>query len=410
MSRLSVKSLESFFVAIVRFFPLLAVGGLVIGTGAGCGPRTAIADMARGGEWRNVVLEEASVPLADELRILVWTDYLAPEILANFEEHYGVRIVADHFSTNEELYAKLMEPDAAYDLIMPSDYMVQELREEGLLQRLGRDKIPNFGRIDPRFFANSYDPELLYSMPLFYDCVGIALNVRHVAGLLLTKEAVVEAHNERLVIGRRAITNEMRIAMGSALILLGHSPNTREPEEIAHARDFLIQTIRNGGLQFYNDAMTEQLAEEEVIVAIAWSGAVGAAQRLNDDVRFVIPRGSVIAGFDCFAIPKNARSAPTARVFLNYLLVPEITAALTNYNNFANTSHSSRAFVDREIANGPGYMFPLLDSAVFLEDVGEARPLYEQAWAKVRATPQPDIVPEPLPVVGQLEDDSVPSE
>ncbi len=370
--------------------------GVVVALAA-CGPTSQISDRGEGQEWRNVVLGDAPFPVARELRVLIWHDYLDPDLVSHFESRYRIRIHADFFSTNEELYAMIQRAEVPYDLIMPSGYMVEKLREEGFLQPLGREYIPNFGRIDARFFGLQFDPGLEYSLPLFYYGMGVAINVQYVAGMPLDWQALAKSGSHPLVRGRRALIDEMRVAMGTALIMLGYDANTTDPAEIRRAGDFLVDTIRTGGLRFYNDEMPDKLAEEEVLVAVGWNGAAGAALRRNGMVRFVIPQGPVVTGVDCFAIPANAREVNTARLFLDYLLIPEVTAALSNYSTYANTSSSSRGFVLREIRNGPGYMFPLADSAVFLKELGSALEYYEETWSRVKATPQPPINPLPLP-------------
>lgn len=242
-----------------------------------------------------------------------------------------------------------------------------------------------------------HDFGLKYSVPFYLSTAGIAFNFKYSSGLPLTWSEFSEETNHPLARGRIVAQDEMRTTLGTTLLMLGFSPNTRNPQEIARARDLLLAVKSEMGLQFDIDHMFDLLANEDVIVGIAWGGDAARALSKNAFVRFIVPRGPSITEIDSFCVPVTAQHPETAEFFINYLLTPEISAALTNFSFYANTSSASRAFISPEILNGPSYMEPLHDSAAFLEDVGEASQYYRDAWKVVKETPGPDISKVPLP-------------
>lgn len=384
-------------IGCLRGVTWLVTSLLVIFLQAGCGPKIRLEELDTGGRWRHLDFPRAPFPLSQELNILVWEGYLPEDVIDHFEETYKVKINVELISGNEEIYTKITRPGAHYDLIMPGTYMVQQLIREQRLRVIDHARIPNLHQISPDYFELEFDPALKHAVPIYHSTVGLAMNVKYAQGLPLTWPEFAVETDQPLAHGRIAIPDEMRVVLGTALLMIGHSPNTRNPAEIAQARDMLISVKADTGLLFHSDRMPDALAKEEAIIAIAWSGDAGWALTLNGYVRFIVPRGSSISELDSLCVPVTARHPETAEFFINYLLIPEITGALTNYSHYANTNPASRAFIDPRITNGPSYMVPLADGMVFLEDVGDARAHYVEAWNAVKAAPDSLIRKVPLP-------------
>ncbi len=364
---------------------------------SGCGPRTAVSEMDSSQKWKLVRFPAPPYPVDKELRILVWREYLPTDIILHFQNTYGVKVRVEYYSENEEIPGRLKAPGADYDLVMPGMYMVEQLIREKQLRPLNREHLPNFRNVDRALFSMRHDFGLKYSVPFYISTAGIAFNVKYSSGLPLTWPEFSDETNHPLARARIVTQDEMRTTLGTALLMLGCSPNSRNPAEIARARDLLLSVKSEMGLKLDVDHVFKLLADEDVIVGIAWAGDAARALSINPYVRFIVPRGPSITEIDSFCIPITAKHPDTAELFINFLLTPEISAALTNFSFYANTCSPSRAFISPEIINGPSYMEPLHDSAVFLEDVGEAAQYYRDAWKVVKETPNPEIQKVPLP-------------
>lgn len=388
-----------------RLSQRFGLGGLVCLLGmvvlgflcGGCGPRTALKDLDLSDSWRLAKLPPVPYKLSPEIRILIWNSYIPPAVIAHFEQRYRVKVHVEYHSENEELYAKVTKPGASYDLVMPGTYMVQQLIREGKLRPIERTHVPNVRHVQLDYFSLKFDPGLKYSVPIFQAAVGVALNFKYASGLPLTWPEFLEEYGQPLALGRFVMMDEMRASLGVALLMLGFSPNTQDAAEIAKARDLLIDIKAKAGLSLQVDRMPDVLANEEVILGSCWSGDAAKALSINGYVRFIVPRGLSITDLDSLCVPTNAKAPETAEFFINYLLVPEITGALSNYSYYANSSYVSRAFMNAEIANGPCYMVPLPNNAVFLEDVGSARKHYQEAWNAVKQAPSSKAASAPLP-------------
>lgn len=381
-----------------RLASWLLLGCLLLAA-VGCGPRYLLKELDMTHHWRHLKLPKPKEKLENSLRILSWRDHLDPEILKHFEETYGVRITVKLITRNEDIYDALTAVNGpAYDLVMPSTYVVQRLIREGKLRPYDRERVPNFRFVDQDYFQLKFDPELKYAVPIFHVTAGLAFNVQYAGGLPVTWSEFAKQKDNAMARGRLAGLDHSRAMLGLGLLMNGASPNSTSPAEIAQARDTLLEIKTAMDLRLTTQNMSKVLEYEDAILAACWSGDAGWAQVGNGYVRFVVPNGPAICDIFSLCIPTNAPNPKTAEFFLNYLLTPQILGALTNNSYYANTSAASRAFVDAALLNGPSYMLPMRSKILFFEDLGpETTAAYTEAWNAVKAAPAPTLVKMPLP-------------
>ncbi len=377
-----------------RFLPALWLALLGVFAG-GCGPRIPLTELDVTAKWQLIDYPPPPQGLAAELHVLAAPHHLAPEILKKFEELYHVKIRLEAVRESEVIDERTRT--GRYDVVIVATYLVQQWIREKRARPINREAIPNIRYIDSEYFSLKHDPGLKYSLPLYETAVGVAMNMKYVSGLPLTWPEFAAETGNKFARGRVATLDEMRHTMGTALLMLNLSANTRDPAEIARARDFLITTKKQTGLMLRARRLADSLVSEETILAVATNGDAARALRENSNVRFVIPRGPSIVNFNSLCIPANAAHPTTAEFFVNFLLIPEITGALSNFSNLGNTCAQSDAFVSAAIHNGPGYMMPLINDAVFLEDVGDAIKFYLEAWQALNAAPDAELQKIPLP-------------
>jgi spermidine/putrescine transport system substrate-binding protein len=334
-----------------------------------CGPATG------GGEQE----------LAKELHVYNWSEYIDPEIYADFEEEFGVKVIEDTYASNEDLLAKLQAGATGYDLIVPSDYMVTIMNELDLLAELNYDNLPNFTNIDERFKDPPYDPGNKYSVPYQWGTTGIGYNLDVFeeapdSWAYLFDPAVASAYA-----GRMSMLNDSREALGAALKYLGYSVNSTNEQELEQAKQVLVQQ-KEWVAAYDSDGFEDLLAAGEVDIGHGWSGDYFTAATEAPQVWYVIPKEGGVLWTDNLAIPKTAPSQYTAEAFINYLMRPEVAAKVTNYTWYASPNKAAEEFISAEILEEPG-IYPsaeVMDRLEFISDVGEATALYDRIWTEIK--------------------------
>jgi spermidine/putrescine transport system substrate-binding protein len=287
-------------------------------------------------------------------------------------------------------------PDA-YDLIMPSDYVVDRLIKQDLLAPLNKARLPNLGYLTPIFFHSRYDRELVYSVPLFYSTLGVAFNseyLRHIPRNFRLKSPIPEEN--LLLHGYRALLDEPRVSLTAALLDDGLGPNDATATALTKVTDRLIAETKELGLRFLADDLPKAIANNQITIAVCWSGAASVALARNSAVRFVLPDGANVVQVDSFVIPRTSPHQATAEFFLNFLLVPEISGALVNFSLYASTNVAARPFVNREILLGPAYIEPSPTSRVLFADLGQLEDEFDTQWQRLRQSLPPISAKVPL--------------
>ena len=334
-----------------------------------------------GGEASPVPTEEAT-PTAGVLNIYNWDTYIDPAIITGFEQRYGVTINYNTYGSNEELLANLEAGPTDYDLVVPTDYMVELLRDKELLAPLDSTLLPNMKNLDSTFESPVFDPGNRYCVPYQWGTMGIGYD----ASIGHEIQGWADMFDPALA-GRVSMLSDPRMSMGVILLYLGYSPNTTNLNEIAQARDFLIE--HSAQIATYApDTGQDLLAADEVDVAFEWSGDIFQLMADDPNIRYVIPSEGSLIWTDSMCILATAPHKELAHQFLDYVLEPEVGAALSNYIHFATPNLAARSLLvaaDRE--NPAIYPPPAVRQRLFsLADVGtEAAELYDQAWQQVLA-------------------------
>lgn len=327
------------------------------------------------------------------LSIFNWSTYVVDEddpetefneqTIEGFEELCGVTVVYSEFASNEDLLSKIRVDSTAYDIIVPTDYMVSIMAAEGLLRPINLDNIPNFANVSENLVNAPFDPGNQYSIPYQWGTIGIGYNVNKVDEPI-TSWYQVFSHN-----GPVAWLEDSRAMMGIALLLLGYDPNTDNPDEIAEARDFLIE---NGGNVVYiaQDDGQAWLERGEVDITVEYSGDI--FQLIYDceceDYAYVIPEEGAVRWVDNMAIPVGAKNPELAEVFMDYILDPQVGANLSNYTAYGTPNQAALdlGLIDEELLSDPG-IYPSEETEerlFFIADVPSVEQNYNDAWEEVK--------------------------
>jgi spermidine/putrescine transport system substrate-binding protein len=404
---MTMTGVASYRPTLLRFWCMAGPGLLVLFLLAACSYKERTGPRIPFEHWEHLTqVPVPKHPLSPTLKILIWRDYLDPRIIAFFEKQYHTKIEITYFENNAELKQVFKENPDTFDLLMPSDYVVERfVKEKNLLAPIRKENVPNMGHIKQVLFRSPYDPELVYSVPMFHSCLGITFNFRKLHHIPRDFTLRASSANENLLLfGYRALLDEPRVALSAALLDDGVDPNAPTPKDLEKTADRLIKDTVEMGINFMASALPDRMIDDEIMLAVNWSGAAAVAAQKNHNIRFVLPQGKKFVQVDSFVIPLTSRRRYTAEFFLNFLLIPEVSGALTNYSLYANSNGDSSPFISRDILLGPAYMEPPHTQRIFFADLGPLEDEFERQWIRVKKMAPPPKVK--VPSLLKQEEDS----
>ncbi len=290
-----------------------------------------------------------------DLNFYNWSEYIDPELITAFEDEYGVDVTESFYESNEAMLSQI-QSGVTYDLIVPSDYMVGIMIDEGLLVELNKDAITNYDNLADDFQGLPYDPDGAFSVPYQYGTTGLGVNLEAVGDNFTPSWALVfDPELTSQFPGGVSVLNDPRETMGAALKYLGYSLNDTEIEHLQEAAD-LIAAAKSGISTFDSDQYDEALVGGEVAVAHGYSGnmivAIGDADN-PDQYTYILPEEGATLWIDNMAIPTDAASVCTAHTFIDFLLDAENGAALTNWNYYGSPNGAAieQGLIEQEVVD-----------------------------------------------------------
>ncbi|NLY97387.1 MAG: spermidine/putrescine ABC transporter substrate-binding protein, partial [Clostridiaceae bacterium] len=219
------------------------------------------------------------------LYVYNWGDYMDMEVIKMFEKETGIKVRYQTYTTNEDMYVKLKSGSAKYDVIFPSDYMLDRMVQEGLVQKIDLNNIPNFALINDIFKDPEYDPGNQYSVPYLWGTVGILYNKKMVQEPVDSWNILWDKKYEKKIL----MVDSQRDSLGVALKRLGYSMNTTNTKEVDEAKNSLIEQ-KPLVLAYIVDEARDKMANEEAALAVVWSGEAILAMEMNEDLAFAYPK------------------------------------------------------------------------------------------------------------------------
>ncbi len=339
----------------------------------------------------------AQAAAADEtvtINVYNWGQYISDgsddclNIIAAFEDAFpNIKVNYTTFDSNETLYSKLKTGGVSYDVIIPSDYMIARLIDEGYLMELNYSNIPNFeAYVDDTFKNPNYDPENKYSVPYTWGTVGIIYNTKYVDPADVTGWEAL--WNEKYA-GKILMFDNPRDAFALAELDLGYSLNTEDPVELQAACDLLV--AQHPLVQDYvMDQIYDKMINEEAWIAPYYAGDFVQMSADNEDLAFYLPENDGFNFFvDAMCIPTCSQHKAEAEIFINFLTDPEISAANMEWVGYASPSSAAKEYLDAEIANDP-VAYPsdetLAKGEMFLYLSSEATQEMDTLWLSVKTS------------------------
>ena len=331
--------------------------------------------------------KENDVMNGEKLVVYNWGEYIDPEVLTMFEEETGIDIVYEEFETNEILYPKISSGAIAYDVICPSDYMIQRMIENDLLSEINFDNVPNLKNIGKQYLEQSrqFDPENKYSVPYCWGTVGILYNKMMVDEPVDNWSILWDPKYKDNIL----MQDSVRDAFGVTLKYLGYSLNSIDLDELTEAKNLLIE--QKPLVQAYViDQVRDKMIGNEAALGVIYSGEAIYTQKENPNLEYVIPKEGSNIWIDSWVIPKNAEHKENAEKFINFLCRPDIALMNFEYITYSTPNEAARELIEDESIRNSEIAFPDLskyDNLETFQYLGtEADQVYGDLWNKVKSS------------------------
>lgn len=315
------------------------------------------------------------------VNIYNWGEYIDEELLSKFEKETGIKVNYDTFVTNEDLYVKLKNSNVSYDLLIPSDYMIEKMIKEDMLQKLDFKNIPNYENVDKEFKDKGFDPKNEYSVPYFWGTLGIVYNSDNVKENIDSWNALWDQKYKDKII----MMDSSRDAIGLSLIKMGYSMNSENETELNKAKEELMKQkplVRAYQLDQTKDIMINGEAD----LAVMYSGDAALAISEAPNLKYVIPKEGSNIFIDSMVVPKNAENKGNAEAFINFML-EEHNASQNAAIGYSTPISKAKELLKDDMKNNSA-SYPDLSNHKNLEtfkDPGEKVKIYDDIWQSIIA-------------------------
>ena len=315
-----------------------------------------------------------------------WGEYLDPEVITLFEKETGINVVYEEFETNEIMYPKVQSGAIAYDVVCPSDYMIQRMIENDLLAELNFDNIPNVKNIGQEYFKQSrqFDSENKYSVPYCWGTVGILYNKTMVDEPIDSWSVLWDEKYKDNIL----MQDSVRDAFAVALKYKGHSLNSTDLDELEEAKELLIE--QKPLVQAYViDQVRDKMIGNEAAIGVIYSGEAIYTQLENPNLEYVIPKEGSNVWIDSWVIPKNAKHKENAEAFINFLCRPDIAKMNFDYITYSTPNTAARELIEDPAIRNSKIAFPdaseleRCETFQFLGDKNDA--IYNKLWREIKS-------------------------
>jgi spermidine/putrescine transport system permease protein len=315
------------------------------------------------------------------LNVFNWSEYLPESVIESFEAKYNIKVNYLTYSSNEEMLARIMAGDDIFDISVASDYMVEVMRKQKLMEEIDMSNIPNFKNIGEKFRNPSFDPGNKYSIPYMWGTGAIAVNTSKVPVNVTSYTDLWDSRFKNSLV----VLDDQRALIGVALKKLGYSINETDPSRLEQARQELLR-LKGNIKSFNSDSPKTELINGNATAGFMWGAEAALAQKENKDIKVIFPKEGVYLWQDNFVIPKGANNKKNAEIFINYILDPNVSAEISKEFPYANPNEAAHKYIDKNILNNTA-VYPTeseLAKGERIMDLGDATKLYDKIWVELR--------------------------
>lgn len=316
-----------------------------------------------------------------------WGEYIDPETLDMFEKETGIQVIYDEFDTNETMYPKVEAGASNYDVVCPSDYMIQKMIDNDLLQELNWNNIPNAkANIGAQYYEQSeaFDPGNRYAVPYCWGTVGILYNKTMVDEPVTSWSILWDEKYADSILMQDSVRDLFMVGLKS----LGYSMNSTDEKELNEAKDLLIQ--QKPLVQAYViDQVRDKMIGNEAALGVIYSGEAIFTQRENPDLEYVIPKEGTNVWIDSWVIPKNAENVENAEKFIDFMCRGDIALLNFDYITYSTPNTAAQALIEDDDIRNSKIAFPDLSQYDGLETFSylgdDADALYNDLWKEIKS-------------------------
>ena len=335
------------------------------------------------------------------LHIYNWSDYIAPDTIANFEKESGIKVVYDVFDSNETLEAKLLAGKSGYDIVVPSNNFLAKQIKAGVYQELDKSKLSNYDNLNKSLLkaVSVSDPDNKHAFPYMWGSIGIGYNPEKVKAALGVDtidswDVLFKPENAaKLKSCGISFLDSPTEMIPAALHYLGYPTDSQDKKQLAEAEALFLK-IRPSVGYFHSSKYISDLANGNICVAVGYSGdleqSISRAKEAGDKVKlkYAIPKEGAGSFYDMVAIPKDAENVDAAYAWMNYLMQPEVMAEITNSVRFPNGNKAATPLVNKDISGDPS-IYPSDEVKAKLYAISDLPPttlrLLTRSWTKIKS-------------------------
>ena len=316
------------------------------------------------------------------VNILNWSSYIPSEVISNFEKETGIKVNYMTYSSNEELLAKVsMAKLGTYDLIFPSDYMVEIMISRDLIEKIDKSRLKNVDNLDSEYMDMSYDPGNFYTLPFIATSTVISVNREFISDEIKSYNDLLNPKYK----GEIVLIDDQRIVIGMALLANGFDMNSTNTTELRIAKHWLLK-LRDNLKAYDSDSPKNFLISKEASLAVLWNAEGALANLENDRIENIFPIEGTALSTDNFAVPKGAKNINELYEFIDYILRPEVMAEIINFYPYKSINMLSYDYFDDDYKNNLAANFSsdVVRNGHFVKNIGESIILYDKLWAEIK--------------------------
>ena len=318
-----------------------------------------------------------------ELNLFVWTEYVPDSVISKFEEETGIKVHVSTFSSNEDMLAKVKaESEGTYDIVQPSDYMVQQMIAQDMLEELDQDALTNLSNLSDTYLSPSYDPGNVYSVPYQGGVAAIAVNTAKVDTEITSYD---DLFNEALK-GKEVVLDDYRAVIGMTARSMGYSMNETDLAILGEIGDKLL-TIKDNIKLYDSDSPKSALISGDCNVAFCWSAEIALAMEENPDIKIVFPSEGAFKFMDNWCVPKEAKNYDNAMKFINFMMESESAQMVMAEFPYLNPNVAAVEAMGSEFSENKAKNIPAeeLEKGEFVMSLdSDTLSIYDEMWTKLK--------------------------
>ena len=317
-----------------------------------------------------------------QINVLNWSSYIPNEVIIDFEKETGIDVNYGTYSSNEELLAKVsVAKEGTYDLIFPSDYMVEIMINRGLIDKINSTKLDNVWNLNREFMNLEYDPYNVYTLPFVAASTVIAVNRDYILDDINSyNDLLDEKYRDEIV-----LIDDQRIIIGMALMANGYDMNSTDDKELEVAKNWLLKLKKN--LKAYDsDSPKNFLISEEASIAVLWNAEGALASMENSSIENIFPDEGVMVSIDNFAIPKGAKNIEYVYEFIDYILEPDVMKRIIESYPYKNVNLGTEKLLGKDYLNNVAANIDtdVFKNGLFVKNIGNNISKYDRIWAEIK--------------------------